>query len=242
MAIDIGRIAYQAYVDNLLCMQGFPLPWEELNKFNQDAWRKIGVAVLQGDDFNKSITFEEVVKEKPQVNYPFLKLQVGSNLVRFLTKPYQYKAHNFIVNGKPSYGQKLQCPNYDGADPCPLCKEGHSSKSRWMIGVLARSTNCIYILDINTDIFCQVQNLSRELVWGNPETYDMNINFSYDYESNKEKHVVVPYPKSELTSNEIDVKKSIDLNYLAELCKFPVSLISIVENKEYKSVFNCRER
>jgi hypothetical protein len=49
MAIDIGRIAYQAYVDQLVehDVSAAPDKWEDVGKFRQDAWRHAAVAVLQ---------------------------------------------------------------------------------------------------------------------------------------------------------------------------------------------------
>ena len=50
MAIDIGRIAYQAHVDHLA--KEVPIDtslykWEDLGKLHQDAWRHAACAVLQ---------------------------------------------------------------------------------------------------------------------------------------------------------------------------------------------------
>lgn len=50
MAIDIGRIAYQAYSDGVsgIAYDGSDLPkWEKLGKISQDAWRHAAVAVLE---------------------------------------------------------------------------------------------------------------------------------------------------------------------------------------------------
>lgn len=51
MAVDIGRIAYQAYCknsrDKLEC--DFP-KWEVIGYYEQDAWRHAAVAVLQQID------------------------------------------------------------------------------------------------------------------------------------------------------------------------------------------------
>ncbi len=45
MAIDIGRIGYEAYLEELNATH---LPaWEKIGKVQQDAWRKAGVAILQ---------------------------------------------------------------------------------------------------------------------------------------------------------------------------------------------------
>jgi hypothetical protein len=51
MALDIGRIAYQAWsdkMDSLSCPEGFiASKWEELNQMEQDAWRASACAVLR---------------------------------------------------------------------------------------------------------------------------------------------------------------------------------------------------
>jgi hypothetical protein len=45
MAIDIGRIAYMAYVEQLKATH--LNPWEKLGQTQQDAWRHAAVAVSQ---------------------------------------------------------------------------------------------------------------------------------------------------------------------------------------------------
>lgn len=49
MAIDIGRIAYQAYTESMLNQMPriCTLKWEDIGKIEQDAWRHAAVAVLQ---------------------------------------------------------------------------------------------------------------------------------------------------------------------------------------------------
>ena len=51
MALDIGRIAYQAWSDEMdskSCPEGFiASKWEELNKIEQDAWRLSALAVMR---------------------------------------------------------------------------------------------------------------------------------------------------------------------------------------------------
>jgi hypothetical protein len=50
MALDIGRVAYQAYVkhirETLISEFSFEAPWEAMGKISQDAWRQAGVAVM----------------------------------------------------------------------------------------------------------------------------------------------------------------------------------------------------
>lgn len=52
MAIDIGRIAYQAYCDYVNDELD---KWEHLGKLEQDGWRHASVAVLKyiGEEQNK---------------------------------------------------------------------------------------------------------------------------------------------------------------------------------------------
>ncbi len=51
MAIDIGRIAFQAHED-YLNKDNYREPelWEEIGKGRQDAWRAAGVAIIQHID------------------------------------------------------------------------------------------------------------------------------------------------------------------------------------------------
>jgi hypothetical protein len=56
MALDIGRIAYQAYIKSIeknTISEFVSSPWEEIGKVGQDAWREVGVAVLQYLDQEK---------------------------------------------------------------------------------------------------------------------------------------------------------------------------------------------
>lgn len=67
MAIDIGRVAYESYKDKtdgkkFIGIELFYLlPWEYLSKIEQDAWRAVGVAVIQYMDDQK---LDDVYNEK----------------------------------------------------------------------------------------------------------------------------------------------------------------------------------
>ena len=56
MALDIGRVAYQAYVDTLIkqnCDCDLS-EWKEMGQYEQDAWRHAAVAVAQYLDEEKT--------------------------------------------------------------------------------------------------------------------------------------------------------------------------------------------
>ncbi len=61
MALDIGRIAYQARIDYVSQFNRELHPkWEEIGKIEQDAWRLAACAVL-----NHSRKCEEEMKNNP---------------------------------------------------------------------------------------------------------------------------------------------------------------------------------
>jgi hypothetical protein len=58
MAVDIGRVAYQKYVDSLVekqcnCCNCDDYKWEDLKQSEQNAWRHAAVAVLQHIEMEK---------------------------------------------------------------------------------------------------------------------------------------------------------------------------------------------
>lgn len=70
MAIDIGRIAYAAYIEQLKATH--LNPWEKLGQVQQDAWRHAAVAVSQYLNQER----ERMAKEKEENLAP---LEGGSN-------------------------------------------------------------------------------------------------------------------------------------------------------------------
>lgn len=52
MALDIGRIAFEAWSEDI---DDQPSKWEALNKKHQDAWRHAAVAVLKYIDSCKDL-------------------------------------------------------------------------------------------------------------------------------------------------------------------------------------------
>jgi hypothetical protein len=64
MAIDIGRMAYEAYVKNMYggsCYEAKVVEWKDLGKRGQDAWRHAAVAVSQYLDQAKQDMEDEVI-------------------------------------------------------------------------------------------------------------------------------------------------------------------------------------
>jgi hypothetical protein len=73
MAIDIGRVAYEAHQKVILndwdtaeyydeetgellpSTRSEPTKWEDVPKLYQDAWRSAAVAVLKADELNRNI-------------------------------------------------------------------------------------------------------------------------------------------------------------------------------------------
>ena len=61
--IDIGRIAYQSYIEHLTSdeYKKWGEKWEEIGKLQQDAWRKAACAVLEYIDQSKAELDDEII-------------------------------------------------------------------------------------------------------------------------------------------------------------------------------------
>lgn len=67
MAIDIGRIAFQAYSDEMggKTYDGKDIPkWENVGQKVQDAWRAAGVAVLRYIDDERKQLKKDLAEDK----------------------------------------------------------------------------------------------------------------------------------------------------------------------------------
>lgn len=106
----------------------------------------------------------------------WLKLDEGSNVVRLVTKPFQYVSHKGVKKkGEKGYGQKVYCSNPDGKGSCPACDLGYKSGQRYLLGVL-NSKLQYKILDISYQVHSQIKKLVRKVgVWGDPTKYDIDI-------------------------------------------------------------------
>jgi len=157
----------------------------------------------------------------------FLKLNPGSNYVRIVTQPYQYRAHSkYVVKGEPHYGQKLKCAAMP--DPtlmlCKPCNDGERFHARWILGVISRKDSAFHYLDIGFEIFGQISSLVRTPLWGEPKDYDVDFLIN-DYD----KVQIIPQEKINLNAAEVILVDHIDLEEMKRLTEFATSQPPYIE-------------
>lgn len=111
----------------------------------------------------------------------WMRLEKGSNVVRILTKPFQYVVHKAVKKESEGadpkkFGQKVKCSDPVGQKDCPLCEMGHKPGVRWFVGVLDKKTVSYKVLDISYQVYSQIKKLSdNKEYWGDPTKYDIDI-------------------------------------------------------------------
>ncbi len=145
----------------------------------------------------------------------FIRLQSGDNVVRIVTRPFQYIVHKWKEEGDKGFGDKVYCSMYHGS--CPLCALDDKPKQRWFIGVIDRKTQSYKILDMSQTIFKAVQKYNRNEKWGNPGDYDINIVVDKNAGATGY-YTVMPEPKTILSDSDIEIKQKADMEAQALLC------------------------
>lgn len=168
------------------------------------------------------VSWEEEVSTPKQSNFgkrdEFMRLQAGSNRVRVMTKPFQYWIHKWKEEGDRGFGDKVYCSKFHGS--CPLCSKGDKPKKRWYVGVIDRATGTYKVLDIGVAIYQKLQGYNRDDDWGDPTTYDVNI--EVDKQGGATGYYnVIPKPKSGLSDADIEIKQNMDLESLKKRCSPP---------------------
>lgn len=150
----------------------------------------------------------------------FIRLQSGSNIVRLVTKPYQYVIHKWKENqNDKGYGDKVMCSMFHGS--CPLCELGDRPKQRWYVGVIDRKTQSYKILDMSPAIFQKVQTFNRSEMWGDPGTYDIDIVVDKNAGATGY-YNVVSHPKTALSDKDVEIKTGeVDHDALKKRCMPP---------------------
>lgn len=149
----------------------------------------------------------------------YLKLGSGSNIVRLLTAPYQYYQHKFkFPNEKTGYGHRINCSGAHGS--CAVCAQGDKPKRRWLVGVLDRKSNAYKVLDISWAIFKNVQDYNRDIDWGDPTSYDIDIVVNPNAPP-ANYYSTVPKPKKPLSANDMVIKDQADVQFLIDRTTAP---------------------
>lgn len=177
-----------------------------------------------------------------QIREQILELTPGSNVVRFLSHPYQYLAHpDFKLKEPEVLNQPVRCPSsFHEKQDCQICSKESICTPRWAAHVLNRKDNDVYFLDFGHKVFRSIQKLAQDSEWGNPESYDVNINLDWDLVGIKLIPTVIPYPKKQLTLDELEIKKFLSKSLLDNICHIPDEAYKAkITHGEYeKNTFN----
>ena len=159
----------------------------------------------------------------------FLKLGLGSNILRMITAPYTYRGH--LVEGEGGDSAVVRCDHGHG-DKCNLSHElslTHdddrddlnypSSQQRWIIGVIDRRDGLAKILDLHDHIFLSIQQLARHEEWGDPKRYDINIVVDANG-GPYGMYTIMSRPKAALWSEEMEKVISFGEIYLEDMVEF----------------------
>jgi len=154
----------------------------------------------------------------------FLRLDDGSNELRFVTEPYQYLVHRYKKDKNDKIGQKIACSAINGS--CPLCSNSDEEikkvRRRWFVGVISRKTGTYKVLDISWAIFSQIKTLNGMKHWGHPSKYDIDITVDKNAASPNDYYKVNPIAKEPLSAADQHIKdKEVDLDELKRRCTPP---------------------
>ena len=106
------------------------------------------------------------------IKVPFMKLQIGKNLIRIASNPSKIFQHW----EKTTSGQmrKITCIGKD----CPLCAIGHAPQARYQLKVLDKldpDDPQAKVLEVGPAVIRQISNYANDEDFGDPMTYDIKI-------------------------------------------------------------------
>lgn len=159
----------------------------------------------------------EIKQPQKQGSYKdtFLALEDGDNIVRLLTKPFEFLVHKYKAHEKdPGFGSRVlsSAPLY-GEDSDPLISKGLKPKRRWLVGVVDRKTQSYKILDLSVSVFKSIQELVRDEDWGDPKQYDINIKVDRNGGATGY-YTVIPRSKKPLSAADLELSNQVDLDDL----------------------------
>lgn len=141
----------------------------------------------------------------------FMHIKRGSNVIRIVTKAYQYVTHDNCYLSKP-HKQKLKCPYpYAGkSTQCTLCQDGDPVTLRWIAGVIDyRNNQSCRLIDIGEEQFKQIQKYANHKIWGDPSGYDLSF-YLDDFNCELTISARPPYPLNASQKLQIQDQISID--------------------------------
>lgn len=144
----------------------------------------------------------------------FIKLEEGSNVVRIFTKPYQF----YTVWTEDATGKQRKIRS--AVENCPLVQRGEKPSARWYIGALNRKNDKASILEVGPQIYKQILGLRKKSNWGDPRTYDIDI--ERQPKGSQPLYVVSPEPKTTLTEeNKTEIKDFVGRVDLVKMTEAP---------------------
>lgn len=154
----------------------------------------------------------------------YMRLDDGNNVIRILTKPYEYLVHkSFKPDAKaPGWGNRVMSSIYHGSDPLMEAPWNLKPSRRWLVYCVCRKTQTLKLLDLSKSVFDSIRELVRDDSWGDCSQYDLNIKVNKSVQGAVGYYTVIPKSKSPLTASDLELKQSIDTADLARRCTPPL--------------------
>lgn len=158
----------------------------------------------------------EVQTGRRQTKTEYMRLKEGDNIIRIMTKPHEFKVHNWKAHpDDPGFGKRILAAAVAASDP--LVEAGSKPKRRWLIGIVDRSTQSYKLMDISVSVLKGIQSLVRDEDWGDPTQYDINIKVDKNGGATGY-YTVIPKNKKPLSAADLEIKEKIDLEDIKRRC------------------------
>ncbi len=147
--------------------------------------------------------------------FEFLRLKDGENYVRIITDPYKFYQVRFkLSESEKGWGKKIRCSAPVEDDPA--VKAGSKPKERWLVGVIDRSDGQVRIWDYHVLVYNQLKALNDNAKWGDPQGFDICINFNGDA-AVADQIRIVQDPKEPLSATDVALRDKVLENLLKAL-------------------------
>lgn len=154
----------------------------------------------------------------------YLRLDDGNNVIRILTKPFEYMVHkSFKPNAKdPGWGNRVMSSIFHGRDPLMEAPWNLKPSRRWLVYCIDRKTQSLKLLDLSKSVFDSIKELVRDDSWGDVINYDLNIKVNKSVQGAVGYYTVIPKSKTPLTASDLELKQNIDFEDLKRRCTPPL--------------------
>jgi hypothetical protein len=142
----------------------------------------------------------------------FIRLSQGESTMRIITLPHKHAVHkNVRVEGEAK-GREFPCSKENGS--CVLCDAGLPVKTKYMLGVIDRSTNTAKVIDIGWGIYSVIKGYANGKIWKDPQTWDLSISRNPASTGPNDYYTVQPIPHTPLSITDQQIKDSFNLEFL----------------------------